>query len=445
MESITISNGFKKRFADVPFGEEIPLLRPATVALSTLDIPFVRPKLLVKEGERVQTGTPVFCDKRDRTIRFVSPGTGRIRKIVYGRRRRLREVVIALEPEDDFLRSAPLSQAALAGGSREALIDHLKQGGLWPFFRQLPAGDTADARHTPPMIIVSLEGNEPSAPDPALTLDRFGHAFAAGLAMLEKLTDRVVVTARKSRLERSGPVSDHVTHTVPDDYPCWHPSVVLFHLKKGPADNRAWHIQGHHLAMAGHFLMTGQWLVEKLVSITDVSGETTQVLTRQGAPVRLVAGETTQEKTITTGMFTGREVSLESHLGLFENSLTIMTHGAKDQLFGFIKPGFDVPTASRAFVSAFLKGSGTVDATRHGEERACINCSYCEKICPNDLMPGFIMKSLVCDDMEEALELGLMDCAGCGLCSYACPSKIELADILAEGMAAHHRDKVSTR
>ncbi|MFO7750412.1 MAG: NADH-quinone reductase [Desulfobacteraceae bacterium] len=444
MEVITISRGFMKRFAGVPSGEVTPLPRPETVALSTLDIPFVRPKLLVKEGERVETGTPVFCDKRDRTILFASPGSGRIKTIVYGQRRQLREVVIALEPKDDFLKSAPLFDEELAHWSREALIDHLKQGGLWPFFRQLPAGDTADARHTPPMIIVSLEGNEPCAPDPRAVLDRFGPAFAAGVAMLEKLTGRVVVTARKSRLERPGPLSDHVTHTVPDDYPCWHPAVVLFHLKKSAADNSAWHIQGYHLAVVGHFLMTGQWLVEKIMSITGISGETSQVLTRPGAPIRLLTGDTAQEETITTGMFTGREVLPESHLGLFENSLTTMAHGAKEQLFGFIKPGVDVPTASRAFASAFLKRRGTVDATRHGEERACINCSYCEKICPNDLMPGFIMKSLVCDDMEEALEMGLMDCAGCGLCSYACPCKIELAEILAEGMAAHHRDKVST-
>ena len=41
-------------------------------------------------------------------------------------------------------------------------------------------------------------------------------------------------------------------------------------------------------------------------------------------------------------------------------------------------------------------------------------------------MPAFIMKALHADDLEDALALGLMDCCRCGLCSFVCPSKIEL-------------------
>ena len=58
-----------------------------------------------------------------------------------------------------------------------------------------------------------------------------------------------------------------------------------------------------------------------------------------------------------------------------------------------------------------------------------------------DLMPGFIMKALHADEVEEALGLGMMDCCQCGLCAYTCPSKIELAKILSDGMASHHKDK----
>ena len=51
------------------------------------------------------------------------------------------------------------------------------------------------------------------------------------------------------------------------------------------------------------------------------------------------------------------------------------------------------------------------------------------------------MKALHSDDIEDALNYGLLDCCRCGLCSYACPSKIELTQILSDGMDAHFKDK----
>jgi Na+-transporting NADH:ubiquinone oxidoreductase subunit A len=51
------------------------------------------------------------------------------------------------------------------------------------------------------------------------------------------------------------------------------------------------------------------------------------------------------------------------------------------------------------------------------------------------------MKALLSDDIEDALSYGLLDCARCGLCSYVCPSKIELVQILSFGMDSHYKDK----
>jgi len=56
-------------------------------------------------------------------------------------------------------------------------------------------------------------------------------------------------------------------------------------------------------------------------------------------------------------------------------------------------------------------------------------------------MPNFIMKALLSDEIEDALSYGLLDCCGCGLCAYACPSKIELTTVLSHGITAHYKDK----
>jgi len=440
MEKIKSSKGFKIRLAGMPDMGLIKLPDPSVIGLSAMDIPHIRPKLLVQENEEVRTGTPLFCDKRDKSIQYVSPGTGIVQKIVFGERRRLQEVVILLHRTDEFMQFDPVSQWELGTISREDLSSRLKQGGLWQCLRQFPAKETADSSHSPAMIIVSLIGNDLFSPHPAVLLEKEMLAFEFGLDILKRFSDRIVVTARESSLDRLGFVSSHITHMVDDIYPAWDPGVVLYHLKKSQKENSSWCIAADHLIMMGKFLLTGRYPVEKIVTITGSQDKKSHVLTRQGVPIKELVGTFPGESLITTGLFNGRIVDPDGYLGFFENTLNIINSKDKEELFGFIRPGFDKPTVSRAFFSSFLKTPMEVDCTLHGELRACINCSYCEDICPNDLMPNFIMKALGSDGIENALEYGLLDCCQCGLCSYACPAKIELAEILSNGMDSHYMD-----
>jgi Na+-transporting NADH:ubiquinone oxidoreductase subunit A len=441
MEKIKLSKGFTPRLAGIPDTSLIGLPSPDTIGLSAMDIPYIRPKLLVKENDPVKTGTPLFCDKRDKSIQYVSPGTGTVKKILFGERRRLQEVVIALDKSDTFIQFDPISKSGLKNISKRDLILRLKQGGLWQSLRQFPAKDTADSRHTPAMIIVSLNGNDIFSPHPGILIGKEKTAFELGLDLLNRFSDRVIVTARQSSLERLGSVKAHITHQVTDTYPAWDPGVVLFHLKKSLEENTAWCIAADHLVMMGKFLLSGRYPIEKIVTVTKRGDKKPHILIRQGAPIKTLAGSFHKDGLVTTGQFNGRVVDSDGHLGFFENTLNIIDNTGDEELFGFIRPGTDKTTVSRAFLSCLSNSPKQVDCTLHGEERACINCSYCENICPNDLMPSFIMKALHSDEIENALEFGLLDCCRCGLCSYTCPSKIELTKILSHGMDSHYKDK----
>jgi Na+-transporting NADH:ubiquinone oxidoreductase subunit A len=50
------------------------------------------------------------------------------------------------------------------------------------------------------------------------------------------------------------------------------------------------------------------------------------------------------------------------------------------------------------------------------------------------------MKCLVVDEVEEALAHGLLDCVECGLCTYACPSKIGLRELLVSAKAQYYKE-----
>ena len=441
MEKIVPSKGFKLKLAGMPDTSIIRLPRPATVGVSALDIPHIRPKLLVKEKQAVKTGTPLFHDKRDPTIQYLSPGTGTVKQIRFGPRRRLIEVVIALESVDKFVEFDPVSPAALNALSDQELIDRLKQGGVWQALRQLPARDTADSSTAPPLIIVCLNGNDLFSPHPGRVLQDNVQQFEFGLAVLGRFCDRLIVATRTSTMEKLEPVKHLITHQVSDIYPAWDPGAILYHIKTKAEENAAWYIHVAGLIRMAQFLETGRYPVETMVTVTKEKDKKPHMITRLGAPVRLPAGNFPSNSLITTGQLNGRKVDPDTHLGFFENTLNILPDGPEDEMFGFMRPGLNKPTVSKTFLSCLVKKEVQLDGTLHGEKRACINCSYCETICPVDLMPSFIMKALTSDDIEEALQLGLLDCCRCGLCSFACPSKIELTQILSLGMDTHHKDK----
>ena len=60
------------------------------------------PKLLVKAGAKVQAGEPIFYDKSNESIQFVSPVSGEIVEILRGEKRRILEVKIQADKPKHF-------------------------------------------------------------------------------------------------------------------------------------------------------------------------------------------------------------------------------------------------------------------------------------------------------------------------------------------------------
>lgn len=441
MEKIKTSKRFRLTYGRMPDSSLIQIPAHKTIAVSAMDIPYIRPKLLVKENDPVKTGTPLFCDKRNTDIHYVCPGTGKVKEIVFGERRQLKEVVVELDRKDDFIQFGAFDSDQFDSFPKTDIIQRLQKGGLWQSFREFPSKDTADDSHTPPMIIVSLNGNDPFSPEPGIFLEKNISLFESGLKLLKCFTSKIIISARSESLEKLKQIKQHVTHIVSDTYPSWDPGVVLYKLKTTAAENRSWCISADHLILVAQFLLTGQYPINKVVTVTRGQDKKPHMLIRQGAPVKDIIGRIEKNTLITTGVFNGRQVDPQSHIGFFETHLNVLPDIPDENLLSFIRPGFSTPSASKTFVSSIIPGAEKFDCNLHGEQRACINCGYCTRICPVDLAPSFIMKALSSDDIEDALSYGLWDCVRCGLCSYVCPSKIELTQILSSGMDAYYKDK----
>ena len=72
----------------------------SSVALLGPDTHDLKPGMLVREGDRVKLGQPIFQDKANPGVRFTSPGSGIVAAVNRGERRILQSVVIDLDGDD---------------------------------------------------------------------------------------------------------------------------------------------------------------------------------------------------------------------------------------------------------------------------------------------------------------------------------------------------------
>ena len=445
MNVIRLKKGFSPRIAGDPDRHLRQLDAPRHVGMVPDRIPFIKPRLLVENGDAVAIGTPLFEDKRNTRIRFLSPGGGRVTNIAFGPRRVIQQIVITLDDDERSASFAVPDESQLASMSRQVLTETLLAGGMWPFFRALPFMDLADPDTVPPAIFVRLGNDEPFQPDPFVVLKGRESLFKLGVDLLNTLSERVVINLVGNEAIDEFMPDRAIVQRFTGPYPSGNPSVQLYRTKTGPDLNRSWFIDAQHVSLLGEFLQTGHYPVQRIVSVGgSLAPSADHVLTRAGVPLRhLCGGNSLGQPTarfIVGGVFTGYTSSADSFMGFYQNALNLIDDGDREEPLAFIRPGYSKPSYSTAFLSALRRRPFPMDCGQHGEERACVNCGTCATICPVDILPQFTMKCLVVDEVEEALAHGLLDCAECGLCTYACPSKIELREMFRAAKAQYYKE-----
>ena len=239
MNAIVLKKGFSPRIAGAPDRQLRQLEAPRHVGVLPEHIPFIKPRLLVAEGDAVAIGTPLFEDKRNVRIRFLSPGGGRVTRIIFGPRRIIQQIVIDVDNDEAVEPMDVPAPDQLATLPRQAVVDALLDGGMWPFIRSLPFMDLADPAVIPPAIIVRLGDDEPFAPQPVVYLKDRDDYFTAGMDLLRHLCGRVVINlVGDAAVAASLPGQDPVQRFA-GRYPAGNPSVQLYRSRSSP-DHLSW-------------------------------------------------------------------------------------------------------------------------------------------------------------------------------------------------------------
>ncbi len=109
--------------------------------------------------------------------------------------------------------------------------------------------------------------------------------------------------------------------------------------------------------------------------------------------------------------------------GLKEDTLKLVVGGP---MMGLAQPNEDLPV---------IKGtSGILALTDQdvylAESSPCIRCAKCVDACPIFLLPTSIAQAAENNLFSRAEKLNALDCFECGCCSYVCPSKIPLTQLI---------------
>lgn len=388
-------------------------------------------------------------DKHRTFLKFLSPGGGIVESIDFGPRRVIQKIVIHLDTNEESHDFESLSESDLDTISRHDLVKKISEGGLWPLLRVLPSRDIAPEDSEPPAILVVLDNLEPFQPEASVYLHGKESLFVFGLNVLRRLCPRVEVFARSETIGMLKALHEHITGQVTGKYPADDPGVLLYRIRKSSKENRSWYISGQDVLLIAYLLKNGKYPTERTMVLGGSGArQTGHIHCRLGMPMaafkRFAEPDREDIRWISGGVFRGYSAGLDSYMGLYETSITLIPEGRHREFLSFVRPGYNKPSYSRTFLSSLNFSEHFFDCNVHGGVRACIGCGNCVKVCPVDILPQLTLKAILAEAVEEYLALGLMDCVECGLCSYVCPSKIELSSILADAKRQYHQEKLQT-
>ena len=418
MKQIKVKNTYDINIAGIPDTEVNVIKTPSLFVINPLRVKQFKAKLLVKKQDTVKIGTPYILKKQSH-VQFLSPVAGTITDIEYGDRRSIKEIIISKDKDEDSIKLfEPISNIETL--SRQDVVNKLLQGGLWATFKQYPFNAIPKAETVPPAIYVTIDYDEPHMPNTDVILNKYSNAFLKGLEVIKQLSDSVYVGKSTKSSVVNEKIQNEITHQISGDYPANESGIFLYYNKKSKEENNSWGIKSLDVIRIGQLFTTGTYPTEKIIVIAG--SEVTKpchIKTREGiclkdlssyiktdGPTRIICG----------GILTGDKVELSDGLGFYDYAVNVIPEGSEQELLTFFRPGFNKPTFSNTYLSATVKKlDWTMTSSINGGYRACISCGSCAKVCPVDSSPQLIMKSLKNNDIETAIQYGLLDTVGPGL------------------------------
>jgi Na+-transporting NADH:ubiquinone oxidoreductase subunit A len=404
------------------------------------------PKVVVKEGDAVKAGSPLFHDKKNESIVFTAPVSGEVVEVKRGDKRKLLEVKILADKNIEYLPFQKYDASEIANLTRDAVQKQILASGAWLNLVQRPFGFVADPSETPKSIFISAFDSHPLAPDYSIIFKGQEQAFQAGVDVLRKFTTgkiHVNVHADKETSTVFTQAKDVELNKFSGPHPSGNVGVHIHHIDPIGKADLVWTINPYGVIQIGKLFLNGVFDASKVIAVAGSELKTPKYFsTFVGAPVKkFLANNLKQEnvRVISGNVLTGSRIGKDGHVGFFDNLVSVIPEGDYYEFMGWIAPSAKKLSTSRAFgLFSFLNYDRefVLDSNTHGEPRAFVQTGTFEKVVPMDILPTFLLKAIIAEDYDEMEALGIYEVIeeDLALCEFVDVSKHNVQEILREGI-----------
>jgi Na+-transporting NADH:ubiquinone oxidoreductase subunit A len=136
-------------------------------------------------------------------------------------------------------------------------------------------------------------------------------------------------------------------------------------------------------------------------------------------------------------VLTGKQIKKTDYIGFYDTSISMISDSVDRPFLGMLSLG-DSKT-KYSLTNTFMNfGSNLFDfnTAQKGELRPMVPLNAWEKVLPMDIYPNHLYRSILAEDIEEMEQLGIWECddEDFALCSFACPSKIDVGQVIRKGL-----------
>ena len=438
---IRLKKGLNLPIAGTALCEVTARVAPDLVAVKPTDFRGLVPRLLVKEGDSVKAGTPLFADKKYTTMVFCSPVSGTVEAVVRGDKRKLLEVRVKSDGKNESVRvDVPRADSLDKQGMTELLL----QCGLWPCIKQRPFGTIADPEAEPKAIFISGMNTAPLGADPEFTLKDEVESVQAGIDALARLTRGGVhlsLSAASFAGSEFHKLNNVTFHEFSGPHPAGNVGVQINHISPINKGEVVWTVDLHLVAVIGRFMRKGVYDTRRIIAVAGPAAVNPSyvevpagVSMKQLAPyfgegdVRVISGD----------VLTGEAVGREGFLGFYDDQVSVIKEGRYYEMLGWANPirgrKFSVSRAYPAFLCARKRYA--MDTNENGGERPFLMNDVYGKVLPMDIYPLQLFKACLAGDLDKMEQLGIYEVIeeDVALCEYVCPSKINIQNIIRDGI-----------
>jgi len=415
--------------------------RPETFAIKPADFQGLVPKLTVAVGDKVKAGTPLFYDKYQPEVQYVSPVSGEVIAINRGERRRILEVVVKAEHEnlsEDFLKADPQNL------SSESIKAELLKSGMWPAIKSRPFGIVARPADQPKSIFISCFDSSPLAPDYDFVFKDEANSWQTGINALSKLTMGKInlgLSAKKVN-EIFSKTKGVEINLFNGPHPAGNVGIQIHAVSPLNKGEIIWTIQPQDVIMIGRLFLTGKYDSSRIIALSGSEVKESKYFQfwLGGSLSGLLKGRLAKKnvRIISGNVLTGTAVTTDGFLGFYDTMVSVIPEGNYYEMFGWALPGFGKYSPSRTFFSwlGSKKKKYILDANTHGEERAFVLSDEYEKVLPMDILPVYLLKAILANDIDAMEQLGIYEVIeeDLALCEYVCTSKIMVQSVLRKGI-----------